>query len=73
MSFEIVITGFKTKKQAEAFIHWYEGQGEQDSSVWFEDEKIRGNINVTTMNVDCSKTYPLIWNDNTTTMVVQPL
>ena len=25
-----------TKEQAETFVHWYEGQGEQDAEVWFD-------------------------------------
>lgn len=34
--FSVTITGFKTLEQAQAFASWYEGQGEQDASNWFE-------------------------------------
>lgn len=29
MTFKVVLEGFKTKKQALEFLHWYEGSGEQ--------------------------------------------
>lgn len=29
-----------TLKQAEVFAEWYEGQGEQDAGVWFEDRDL---------------------------------
>lgn len=32
--FKVVVNGFATEKQARAWISWYEGQGEQDASVW---------------------------------------
>lgn len=35
--FKVVVHGFKTKKQAEAFMHWYSGAGEQDADHWFEN------------------------------------
>lgn len=34
--YSVLIKGFPTKKEAEEFINWYDGQGEQDTSVWFE-------------------------------------
>ena len=44
--YEIRITGFKTKEQANEFISWYEGQGEQEAQVWFEIAKDAGKIDV---------------------------
>ena len=35
--FNVLIKGFETKKQAETFISWYSGQGEQCSDIWFEE------------------------------------
>lgn len=29
-----------TKKQAEILAEWYEGQGEQDADVWFEENEV---------------------------------
>ncbi len=50
--FEILIRGFKTKAQAEAFYSWYEGQGEQDACIWFECRKEEGDIDVDSMLTD---------------------
>ena len=58
MSYKIEITGFKTQTQAEAFVRWYEGEGEQNIGEWVD----------TSMNVDIEKTYPLTWNDKTLKM-----
>lgn len=51
--FNVIIEGFKTREQAEAFINWYEGQGEQDIIPWFEDRKLE------IPTVDCKATYPI--------------
>lgn len=29
-----------TLEQAEVFAHWFEGQGEQDCTVWFEEQQV---------------------------------
>jgi hypothetical protein len=34
----LVVKGFETVEQAQAFASWYSGQGEQDSSEWFENQ-----------------------------------
>lgn len=36
MSYSVTIHGFKTKKAAECFYNWFEGQGEQDLSYAWE-------------------------------------
>lgn len=33
---KLVITGFEDKSQIQAFVNWYEGQGEQDIDIWLE-------------------------------------
>lgn len=48
--FKVVITGFSSLKEAEEFVNWYAGQGEQDSSVWFECRKEEGLIKPSVMN-----------------------
>ena len=60
--YSLTIKGFKTKAQADAFIGWYEGQGESDACVWFEERKHDGDIDVDCMPVDCSKKY--VWEGN---------
>ena len=44
-----------TMKQAKELANWYEGQGEQDAQVWFEEKE----VDVPTVDVhkkDCIKT-----------------
>lgn len=55
--YSLKINGFKTKAQANAFIDWYEGQGEQEAQVWFECRQDEGEIDVDFMPVDVSKKY----------------
>lgn len=50
----LIIKGFRNDEHAKAFIHWFEGQGEQDAGVWF-DEKVK-EANQT---VNCKKTFPI--------------
>lgn len=50
--YKINVTGFKTKAQAEEFISWYEGQGEQDAAIWFECRKDEGVLDVDFMPVE---------------------
>ena len=68
--YSLKIDGFKTKEQAEAFINWYDGQGEQDASVWFECRKQDGEIDVDFMPVDTAKTFPLVWKENVLEVVL---
>jgi len=35
--FRVVLDGFDTKEQAQAFINWYGGSGEQDSECWLQE------------------------------------
>lgn len=35
--FAVKFFGFETREEAESFISWYEGSGEQDSSNWREE------------------------------------
>lgn len=56
-NYTLLIKGFKTKGQLMEFIHWYEGQGEQDASIWFEEAKDNGKIGVKSMNMDMKKSF----------------
>lgn len=69
--FNVLVSGFETKAEAEAFIQWYEGQGEQDAEVWFDCRKAEGRINSSSMPVDCQVTYPIIWRGDTTHMALR--
>ena len=64
MTFKVELTGFKTKAQAEAFVDWYGGAGEQDAAVWFEEaDDLDG---VTFMGT----TGPQEWNGDTLTQAL---
>jgi len=46
-TFSVKIDGFKTKKEAQTFVDWYEGQGEQDICTWLEyQDGTRPNMNM---------------------------
>lgn len=62
----VVFKGFKTPEQAQAFVDWYEGQGEQDACVWFE---CRDNLDGVTMMPVASQAT----SDNTTTVTLEML
>ena len=70
--FEVHVVGFKTEEQARQFIEWYEGQGEQDITIWLECRQSEGLIDISTMNTRCEATYPLIPENNVFTLVVEP-
>lgn len=55
--FKVVVTGFKTQAEADAFIGWYAHQGEDYSSIWFECRKEEGEIECDTMRVDHAKLH----------------
>ena len=69
--FNLEIKGFESKNEVEEFIKWYEGQGEQDASIYFEESKMIGRIDRDFMSVDCSKTYPIEFNGNTGVMYIK--
>ncbi len=60
--YSVVLNGFKTKAQCQAFVNWYEGQGEQNSSYWFECRKDEGEIDIDHMYIDLQKPYE--WQEN---------
>ena len=33
----VTVSGFSNKEQAQVFVDWYEGQGEQDVGYWFDE------------------------------------
>jgi hypothetical protein len=65
MSYELKLTGFRTKQQVDEFLNWYGGQGEQDAAEWFD---CRDGLGVRYMNVDYSQTPT--WKDHTLTAVL---
>ena len=73
MGYKVEIEGFNTKEEAEEFINWYSGQGEQDADIWFDCRKEEGTIDASSMNVDCGKTFPLSWTDKTVKMAIKPV
>ena len=63
--FKVVVTGFKTQAEADAFIGWYEGQGEQDACIWLECRKQEGKIETDFMPVDIKKYHEVSkWDGN---------
>lgn len=63
--FKVVVTGFKTQAEADAFIGWYEGQGEQDSMEWFGCRKDEGKIETDCMMTDMDKFHEVSkWQGN---------
>jgi len=47
--YAVLVKGFTTQEQADAFIKWFEGQGEQDADMWFEEcgFKVRTDLELT--------------------------
>jgi hypothetical protein len=33
----VSVSGFSNKEQAQVFVDWYYGQGEQDAEFWFDE------------------------------------
>jgi hypothetical protein len=69
--FKLEISGFKSQAEVKAFIKWYEGHGEQNASIWFEELQMRGEIDRDFMPVDCSATYPIKFEGDTGFMVIK--
>lgn len=44
MNYTLQIDGFNDINEVQEFINWYEGQGEQDAAIWFEERKNEGKI-----------------------------
>lgn len=63
--FKVVVSGFNTQAEADTFIGWYEGQGEQDSCIWVECRKEEGIINSRSMMTDMQKYHEVSkWQGN---------
>jgi hypothetical protein len=65
------IEGFETREQAEAFVSWYTGQGEQDAIFWFDARVNEGNLDVNFMPVDSKQTFPLKFENNEAKVVLE--
>lgn len=59
----VIIKGFRSDLDAQTFIEWFEGQGEQDQDEWFECRQEEG-LDVESQFTDCIKTYPLKQDTN---------
>lgn len=68
--FEVNIKGFKTQAQADAFVSWYSGAGEQDADLWFEIRQEEGEIDVDSMHIKDIETK---WEGNVLNMTVDPM
>ena len=70
MQFEVVITGFKTRAQADAFVTWYKLHGEQEANTFIDETK---KINGTPKRINGDDNYPppSNWYDNTITTKLQ--
>jgi hypothetical protein len=53
--YAVLVKGFKTQEQADTFIKWYEGQGEQDAQIWFEENDFSAYT-------DLELTYPISYD-----------
>ena len=62
--YTLKIEGFKSKRQVEEFIRWYEGSGEQNSADWFDARMAEGELDVDFMPVHIQETYPIQFNGN---------
>ena len=45
----VIVTGFTEMAEAEAFVDWYVGQGQDNAEVWFAECKYRGEIKTGSM------------------------
>ena len=63
MTYSLKINGFRSMKEVESFINWYEEQGEQYASIWFEEAKLQRDIDRDFIGVDTNKPYEV--EDNT--------
>jgi hypothetical protein len=53
----VIINGFQNDTEAQEFISWYEGQGEQDSCIWFELRQEEGKKVRDSIICNLEKTY----------------
>ena len=53
--YKVVLKGFPTEKEARIFCEWFEGQGEQDATYWFEahnqDNEGRSPMTITPLDI----------------------
>jgi hypothetical protein len=43
----VLVTGFDTTEEAEEFVSWFSGQGEQDALIWFQENHPQGKYPMT--------------------------
>ncbi|MCP5006634.1 MAG: hypothetical protein GY941_22235 [Planctomycetes bacterium] len=51
----VIIDGFESTKDAEEFVKWYSGQGEQDADIWMEEQEewIETSMYDLVLSVEC--------------------
>ena len=54
MTYSLMINGFRSMKEVETFINWYE---EQDASIWLKEAKLQGDIDRDFIGIDTNKPY----------------
>jgi len=59
MSYSVTFEGFSSKAEAEEFIHWYSGSGEQFAEEWLAERKAEGLIEHCSFTVDSRNTWDL--------------
>ena len=54
MTYSLRLNGFRSMKEVETFINWYE---EQDASIWLKEAKLQGDIDRDFIGIDTNKPY----------------
>lgn len=67
----VLVSGFDTEAEAEAFIDWYSGQGEQDAGIWFECRQAEGEIDSSFMPCKGADTFPVTFKDGQANLVLR--
>lgn len=57
--FNVLVSGFKSRAEADEFIKWFDGQGEQDLAYWFEEAASKNPDIRPALIVDIEKTFPI--------------
>lgn len=57
--FNVLVSGFKSRAEADEFIKWFSGQGEQDLAYWFEEAASKNPDIRPALIVDIGKTFPI--------------
>lgn len=72
MSYDVHISGFETKQQAESFVEWYKTQRSQISEVCFAEDESLGVTVVTTTPTTYVAPQSVAWQDNVLRVGLHP-